>query len=79
MGFVETGVPIAGMGAHFQDIDNDGRPDIYQTAMFRDTFPLYWNLDGTQFADHTDAAGLASSLTATPHTAWGFSTSTTTV
>lgn len=59
VGFVESGAPIAGMGAHFQDIDNDGRPDIYQTAMFRDTFPLFWNLDGTQFADHTDAAGLA--------------------
>ena len=57
--FVETGTPIAGMGAQFQDVDNDGRPDIYQTAMFRDTFPLYWNLDGTQFADQTEASGLA--------------------
>ena len=57
--FVETGVPIAGMGAQFQDVDNDGRPDIYQTAMFRNTFPLYWNLGGSQFADHTDASGLA--------------------
>jgi hypothetical protein len=57
--FVESGVPIAGMGAQFQDIDNDGRPDIYQTAMFRNTFPLFWNLGGSQFADHTDAAGLS--------------------
>ncbi len=56
--YIETGRTVAGMGAAFQDIDNDGRPDIFQTAMFNDTFPLYRNL-GTQFLDCTSAAGLS--------------------
>ena len=35
------GNAIAGMGADFRDIDNDGRPDIFETAMFGEGFPLY--------------------------------------
>ncbi len=58
VGYIESGRPVAGMGADFRDIDNDGKPDIFQTAMFSDTFPLYRNL-GDQFLDHTIAAGLA--------------------
>ncbi len=58
VGYIESGRAIAGMGADFNDVDNDGRPDIFQTAMFSDTFPLYRNL-GAQFMDHTIAAGLS--------------------
>ncbi len=58
VGYIESGRPVAGMGADFKDIDNDGKPDIFQTAMFSDTFPLYRNLGG-QFIDHTATAGLA--------------------
>jgi enediyne biosynthesis protein E4 len=54
----ENGRTVAGMGADFRDIDNDGKPDIFQTAMFWDTFPLYRNIGG-QFADHTNTAGLS--------------------
>lgn len=63
------GNAIAGMGADFRDIDNDGRPDIFETAMFGEGFPLYKNLGGGQFQDYTSAAGLAA-LTSRS-TAWG--------
>ena len=43
------GKAIAGMGADFRDIDNDGRPDIFETAMFGEGFPLYKNLGDGQF------------------------------
>jgi hypothetical protein len=63
------GNAIAGMGADFRDIDNDGRPDIFETAMFKEGFPLYKNLGDGQFQDVSSAAGL-SALTSRS-TAWG--------
>jgi enediyne biosynthesis protein E4 len=63
------GNAIAGMGADFRDIDNDGRPDIFETAMFGEGFPLYKNVGDGQFEDVTAAAGLAA-LTSRS-TAWG--------
>ena len=63
------GKAIAGMGADFRDIDNDGRPDIFETAMFGEGFPLYKNLGDGQFQDVTATAGL-SALTSRS-TAWG--------
>jgi len=63
------GNPIAGMGADFRDIDNDGRPDIFETAMFGEGFPLYKNAGDPQFQDVTATAGLAA-LTSRS-TAWG--------
>jgi enediyne biosynthesis protein E4 len=63
------GNAIAGMGADFRDIDNDGRPDIFETAMFGEGFPIYRNLGDGLFQDVTAAAGLAA-LTGRS-TAWG--------
>jgi len=63
------GNAIAGMGADFRDIDNDGRPDIFETAMFGEGFPLYKNAGDGQFQDVTAATGLAA-LTSRS-TAWG--------
>jgi hypothetical protein len=63
------GKAIAGMGADFRDIDNDGRLDIFETAMFGEGFPLYKNLGDGQFQDVAGAAGL-SALTSRS-TAWG--------
>lgn len=65
----ENGKTVAGMGADFRDIDNDGRPDIFLAAMYGDSFPLYRNLGNSQFEDATDMSGLA----AITHrfTAWG--------
>ncbi len=65
----EMGKTVAGMGAEFRDLDNDGSPDIFHTAMFGDSFPLYRNLGGKQFEDDTSAAGLTASTSRM--TAWG--------
>jgi len=64
----ENGRSIAGMGADFRDVDNDGKPDIFVTAMIGDTFPLFSNL-GERFADVTASAGLAAPTI--KMTAWG--------
>ena len=63
------GNAIAGMGADFRDVDNDGKPDIFETAMFGEGFPLYRNLGDGRFQDVTAPAGLAA-LTSRS-TAWG--------
>jgi hypothetical protein len=63
------GNAIAGMGVDFRDVDNDGKPDIFETAMFGESFPLYKNLGDGQFQDVTAAAGL-STLTSRS-TSWG--------
>lgn len=63
------GDAIAGMGADFRDIDNDGKPDIFETAMFGEGFPLYKNLGDGQFQDVTGTAGLT--VFSSRLTAWG--------
>jgi len=57
------------MGTDFRDLDNDGRPDIFQTAMFGEGFPLYRNMGGGQFQDVTGPSGLTKFTSRL--TAWG--------
>ena len=64
----EDGKSIAGMGVDFRDIDNDGRPDLFVTGMFGDSFPLYRN-SGRQFEDVTSELGVARATIRA--TAWG--------
>ena len=64
----ENGKSIAGMGADFRDVDNDGRPDIFVVGMIGDTFPLFRNR-GTDFTDVTSAWGVAGATARS--TAWG--------
>jgi hypothetical protein len=63
------GKAIAGMGVDFRDVDNDGKPDVFETAMFGEGFPLYKNLGDGQFQDVSGAAGL--NALASRSTAWG--------
>ena len=65
--YTSNGALVAGMGAEFRDLNNDGLPDIFHTAMFGNTFPLYRNT-GAQFDDVTETRG----CTAFSHrmTAW---------
>ena len=65
----ELGKTVAGMGAEFRDLDDDGKPDIFHTAMFGDSFPLYRNLGDNQFEDCTSSAGLTAPTSRM--TAWG--------
>ena len=67
--YKENGKTVAGMGAEFRDLDNDGKPDIFHTAMFGDAFPLYRNLGNGQFEDTTSAAGMTAPTSKL--TAWG--------
>ena len=53
---------ISGMGADFRDVDNDGRPDVWHTAIELETFPLFRNVDGGEFFDVTSTAGLAGTV-----------------
>jgi len=64
----EHGRSIAGMGADFRDIDNDGKPDIFVAAMLGDTFPLFRNA-GRYFEDITLDSGI--SRATIKLTAWG--------
>ena len=41
--FNDEGVALAGMGADFRDLNNDGLPDIWHTAIENETFPLFIN------------------------------------
>ena len=56
--YKNNGKTVAGMGADFRDLDNDGKPDIFHTAMYGDGFPLYHNLGAGQFEEATGTAGL---------------------
>ena len=64
----ENGKSIAGMGADFRDVNNDGRPDIFVVGMIGDTFPLFVNR-GRDFRDVTSPSGVAKATVGV--TAWG--------
>jgi enediyne biosynthesis protein E4 len=53
------GTALSGMGSDFRDVNNDGRPDIWHTAVEHETFPLYVNRGGGDFFDSTATGGLA--------------------
>jgi enediyne biosynthesis protein E4 len=55
--YTADGSVVAGMGAEFRDLNNDGLDDIFHTAMFGNTFPLYKNTGG-QFEDITEVSGV---------------------
>ncbi len=59
----------AGMGADAGDYDGDGRADLVLTAFAHDRNSLYRNVDGRQFEDASNAAGLAASTFA--RMGWG--------
>jgi hypothetical protein len=67
--FTERGEPIAGMGVDARDVDNDGRPDIFQTALEGDTFPLFKNMGAASFEEVTSRSGLGALSHA--WTGWG--------
>ncbi len=54
----ERGMALSGMGSDFRDVNNDGRPDIWHTAIEHETFPLYINRGGN-FLDATAPSSLA--------------------
>lgn len=55
------GNALSGMGSDFRDINNDGLPDIWHTAVEHEDFPLYLNQGGGLFVDATVPSGLGQS------------------
>jgi enediyne biosynthesis protein E4 len=56
--YAPDGVALSGMGSDFKDVNNDGRPDIWYTAVEHETFPLLINQGKGEFDDLTHASGL---------------------
>jgi enediyne biosynthesis protein E4 len=57
--YAQSGSALSGMGVDFKDVDNDGRPDIWHTAVENESFPLFRNVGGGQFVEETLSAQLA--------------------
>lgn len=64
--YASDGQTVSGMGADFRDLNNDGLPDIFMTALSTETWPLFLNVKGSQFRDITfssatgrDTAGMS--------------------
>ena len=53
-----SGKTVSGMGADFRDVNNDGRPDIWFTALPGELLPLYINRGQGGFDDATTSSGL---------------------
>jgi hypothetical protein len=66
--YTEIGKEISGMGADARDFDNDGRVDVFQTALDGETMPLFRNRGGLAFEDWTGPAGLVAPTLA--NTGW---------
>ncbi len=58
--YTEEGNVVASMGADFRDLNNDGLPDIWHTAIENETFPLYINQGNGLFVSAGQASRLAS-------------------
>jgi len=67
--FSPDGNALSGMGSDFRDVNNDGLPDIWHTAVEHEDFPLYLNQGGGQFMDATIPSGLGQLTNAM--TGWG--------
>jgi hypothetical protein len=56
--YAPDGSTLSGMGSDFRDVNNDGRPDIWYTAVEHETFPLLINSGHRDFDDMTLTSGL---------------------
>lgn len=65
----DDGRATSSMGADFRDVDNDGRPDLFITALANETFPFYRNLGKGVFADRTYPARIGAATL--PLSGWG--------
>ncbi len=66
--YAPDGSTLSGMGSDFRDVNNDGRPDIWYTAVEHQSFPLLINSGHGDFDDLTWASGLQAT---TEMSGWG--------
>jgi hypothetical protein len=67
--FTERAEAVSGMGADAKDVDNDGLPDIFETALAGESFPLFKNLGRGIFEDVTTRSGI--SVASRTRSGWG--------
>ncbi|MBZ5622934.1 MAG: CRTAC1 family protein [Acidobacteriia bacterium] len=67
--FNDDGRALSSMGVDFRDVDNDGRPDLFVTALVNETYPLYRNLGKGLFSDFTYRSRVGAATITT--TGWG--------
>jgi len=56
--YAPDGSTLSGMGSDFRDVNNDGQPDIWYTAVEHQSFPLLISSGHGDFDDLTWASGL---------------------
>jgi enediyne biosynthesis protein E4 len=69
VGYDENGKSFAGMGVDAGDFDNDGRVDVFVTALSNETYPLFRNNGDGSFTYATGTTGL--SPITVPYSGWG--------
>jgi enediyne biosynthesis protein E4 len=67
--FSDDGRAVSSMGVDFRDYDNDGRDDVFITALANETFPLFRNLGKGFFQDVTYVSGIGRATL--PWSGWG--------
>jgi hypothetical protein len=65
--FNQFGMAVSSMGVDFRDFDNDGRPDVFVTALSNEGFLLFRNREGL-FDDIADSARVG--LPSLPFSGW---------
>jgi hypothetical protein len=63
------GRAIAGMGVDFSDYNNDGRPDLFVTALSNETYSVYRNDGAGRFSFVTPESGMAEATAS--YAGWG--------
>jgi tetratricopeptide (TPR) repeat protein len=66
--FNENGVAVSAMGAEFRDYNNDGREDLFVTALSNESFLLFRGKAAGVFEDVTLASGIGKATM--PWTGW---------
>jgi len=68
-GYDARGATHAGMGVDAEDVDGDGRPELFVTNYWNEPNSLYMNLGDGMFEDRTPTSGM--STESTPWVGWG--------
>ncbi|MBI5086540.1 MAG: CRTAC1 family protein, partial [Acidobacteria bacterium] len=65
---IDDGKVLSSMGIEFKDLDNDGRPDVFVTALANESFPYFRNLGAGLFEDLTYRSRIGAA--SIPHSGW---------
>jgi hypothetical protein len=68
IGFNDDGRALSSMGVDIRDVNNNGRDDVFVSALANETFPLYKSMGAGQFMDATYAMGIGKSTL--PFSGW---------